>query len=102
MIISDEHKYVFVELPFTASTAISRELWEHYGGRRVLRKHSSYREFLKYASPEQRAYFVFSGMRNPLDEAVSLYVKLRTNHRNNYTKPMKWVTWRMRRRYRWL
>ncbi len=102
MIISDEHKYVFVELPWTASTAISKELREHYGGRRVLRKHSSYREFLKYASPEQKKYFVFSGVRNPLDELVSVYVKYVTDHRANYTNNKNWVTRRKKRRYEWV
>lgn len=102
MIISDEHKYLFVELPFTASTAISRELREFYTGRSILGKHSTYREFLRLAKPEQKRYFVFSGVRNPLDEAVSLYVKYRTNPSETYTSPEWWVTRRMIRRFRWV
>jgi hypothetical protein len=102
MIISDEHKYVFVELPWTASTAISKELCEHYGGRRVLRKHSNYREFLKYARGEPRKYFVFSGVRNPLSELVSIYVKYVTDHRANYSKDKDWVSGKKKRRYEWV
>ena len=102
MIMSDEHKYVFVELPWTGSTAISRELREHYGGRGVLHKHCNYREFLKYASAEQRRYYVFSGIRNPLDALVSLYVKLVTDHRRNYSRNKDWVRRRDIRQYRWI
>lgn len=102
MIISDKHRYVFVELPFTASTAISKELREYYDGRSVLGKHSTYREFLRFAKPEQREYYVFSGVRNPLDEAVSLYVKYRTNPNQIYTDPEWWVTTRMIHRYQWV
>jgi hypothetical protein len=102
MIISDEHKYVFVELPWTGSTAISRELRQHYAGRHVLRKHSNYREYLKYASPEQRRYFVFSGIRNPLDSLVSIYVKFVTDHRENYSRDVYWLSRRDKRQYRWV
>ncbi len=89
MVISDEHRYLFVELPHTGSTAISRELRERYGGRSILHKHATYREFLKEATPEQRTYFVFSGIRNPLDEAVSIYHKFLTDHRHRFTDPAK-------------
>lgn len=80
MIISDKYRYVFIELPRTGSTAISRELREHYDGRAILYKHATYGEFLRIATPAQRSYFVFSGIRNPLDDAVSHYFKLRTDH----------------------
>jgi hypothetical protein len=89
MIISHRHRYLFVELPHTACTAISRELCQNYGGEAILRKHAYYHEFLRIASNEERSYFVFSGIRNPLDEAVSVYQKYRTNHRGNYTNPKK-------------
>lgn len=89
MVISHTYKYVFVELPRTGSTAISRELCEHYAGVRILRKHSTYRDFLKVATPEEKNYFVFSGIRSPLDDAVSRYFKLKTNHRQRYTDPGK-------------
>ena len=89
MIIGHEHKYLFVELPRTGSTAISRELCQQYGGERILRKHSTYFDFLKVAEPEEREYFVFSTIRNPLDDAVSRYYKLRTNHNRRFTDPKK-------------
>jgi hypothetical protein len=89
MIISHTHRYLFVELPRTASTAISHELRELYDGQRILRKHATYRDFLKTATPAEREYFVFSGIRNPLDDAVSQYFKYRSNHKNKYTDPDK-------------
>ena len=87
MIISHKHKYLFVELPHTGSTAISRELCENYEGVPILRKHAYYHEFLKVANAEEKTYFVLAGIRNPLDEAVSVYFKYKNNHKQNYTTP---------------
>jgi hypothetical protein len=89
MIISHHYRYVFVELPRTGSTAISQELRTNYKGVSILRKHSTYGEFLKTASEDEKRYFVFSCVRNPLDDAVSRYFKLKTDHRHRYTDPVK-------------
>ena len=89
MIISHTHKYVFVEYPRTGTTAISNELCQYYAGTRILRKHSTYQQFLKIASPEEKKYFVFASVRNPLDDAVSHYFKLKTDHRERYTNRKK-------------
>jgi hypothetical protein len=75
-----------VEVAHTGTTAISRELRENYDGSPILRKHAHYSEFLKVASPEEKDYFVFASIRNPLDEAVSLYFKYRTNHKRKFTR----------------
>lgn len=75
MIISDKYKYLFVELPRTGTTAISKELIENYDGKSILHKHATYKDFLKVASEEQKKYFVFSCIRNPIDRIVSFYVK---------------------------
>jgi hypothetical protein len=89
MIISHQYKYLFIEYPRTGTTAVSKELCQNYSGRRILRKHSTYQEFLKVASPEEKKYFVFSSVRNPLDDAVSHYFKLKTDHRERYTNRKK-------------
>lgn len=89
MIISDEHRYLFVEQPHTACTAIREELIGSYGGRPILQKHATYAEFLRVATPEQRHYFVFSGIRNPLDERVSMFFKLRTDWKQKYSRGTK-------------
>lgn len=87
MIISDEHKYIFIQLPRTGSTAIANELREQYEGRPFLYKHATYEEFLKLATPEQRRYFVFSCIRNPLDDVVSVYAKYAQDPRNRFKDP---------------
>lgn len=89
MIVSDQHRYVFVELPRTGSTAVAAELSENYGGRSILGKHSTYRDFLRIATPEQKRYFAFSTIRNPLDVAVSRYVQLKSNKGQRFTDPIK-------------
>lgn len=89
MIISDKYKYVFVELPLTASTAISKELRQHYDGSLILHKHATYDDFLRHASNEQKNYFVFGSIRNPIDKAVSHYFKYKTDHRTAFSKPRR-------------
>ena len=79
MIISHEHKYVFLELPHTGTRSVHRDLIEHHGGEEILSHHSNYYEFLKVAKKYERQYFVFSAIRNPLDLVVSQYFKLLRN-----------------------
>ena len=85
MIISHKNRYLFIEIPHTGSSAIKHELRDNYDGEPILRKHSFYSDFLKTATAEQKNYFVFAGIRNPLDEVVSKYYKLKTNHKGRYT-----------------
>ncbi len=99
MIISHKHRFVFVQLPRTGCTAISKELIEFYGGEQILKKHSNYAHFLKSATPDEKKYFVFSGIRNPLDRTVSDYVKYVTNHLGEYTDPKKLAHMARGRRY---
>ena len=87
MIISDKHKYVFIEMPRSGSRAVATELVDLYDGHEILVKHATYRDFLKRASAEQRNYFSFSTVRNPLDVAVTRYAHLRANKDNRFTDP---------------
>ncbi|HZQ05377.1 MAG TPA: sulfotransferase family 2 domain-containing protein [Anaerolineae bacterium] len=89
MIISHTYRYLFVQLPRTGSTAVAHELRQLYGGTPILRKHSTYEDFQKIATPEEKRYFVFSCIRNPLDDAVSHYFKCKTDHKGNFTKPQR-------------
>lgn len=84
MVISDLNRYIFVEVPQTASTALAAELIENYGGRRIFRKHTDYLEFYRSASKEERNYRILATVRNPLDIVVSKFVKARDDHRNRY------------------
>lgn len=84
VIISDRHRYLFVELPRTGSTAVHRELKARYDGTPILTKHATYRDFLKVATENQKRYFVFSSVRNPLDDAVPLHGAM------GYRLPVSW------------
>jgi hypothetical protein len=85
MIISHRYRFLFVEIPHTASTAISRELCELYDGQRILHKHANYIEFLRQCSRDERSYYVFAGIRHPLDVIVTEYSKFLTNHQGVFT-----------------
>lgn len=88
MIISHKYKYVFIELPQTASSAIARELKENYDGHEILFKHALYStDFLKQATPEEKTFTKVSGLRNPMDICVSNYFKFKTDHENRYSNP---------------
>lgn len=89
MVISHRHRYLFVELPYTGSTAIAAELCEQYAGTRILYKHAKYVEFTRRATTDEKSYFVFSCIRNPLDEAVSHYFRYKTNHDQMFTDKFK-------------
>jgi hypothetical protein len=82
MIIGHKYKYVFFELPKTGTTAIANELCELYSGERILKKHATFYDFQKYARPKEKSYFKFSCIRNPLDQTVSRYEKLRSGQQN--------------------
>jgi len=81
MIISHRHKYLFVELPRTGSSAIGKELILNYDAERILRNHATYTDFLAQASKDESGYFVFSSIRNPMDKILSLYFKYKYDHR---------------------
>ena len=85
MIISHRHRYVFVEMPRTGSRAVANELEELYDGHEILRKHATYSDFLRDATDDERTYFSFSSVRNPLDVAVTRYAHLRANEGNRFT-----------------
>lgn len=108
MIISGKHGYLFVEVPQTASTAISRELRQYYGGEELLRKHANYSEFRRSRIGTGRDYFTFATVRNPLDQAVSSYTRIKQNHRGVYTDPSQfarnggWVPEEQLRQFEWV
>jgi hypothetical protein len=87
MIISHTHRYVYVEVPRTGSSAVSAELRESYDGIPILRKHATYRDFLRQATDDEKTYFAFSGVRNPLDVAVTRYVHVRANSKQHFSDP---------------
>lgn len=91
MIISHEHKFVFIEIPHTGSHSISHELTELYGGKAIIRKHGNVSQFLKNAARDEKRYFKFATVRNPLDYMVTSYQKLKNNHKGQFTNPDKLI-----------
>ena len=87
MIISHKYKFLFIGLPFSASSAISKELNLQYEGAPYLRKHSLYYEFESTASKEEIEYFVFAVLRNPMDIAITVFEKMKENAKGNFTNP---------------
>lgn len=87
MIISHKYKFLFIGLPFSASSAISKELNLEYEGEPYLRKHSLFHEFEKVATKEEKGYFVFAVLRNPMEIAVTVYEKMKANAKGNFTNP---------------
>lgn len=107
MIISRKNKYLFIQLPHTGCTAVARELREFYAGEPIHRKHSFYHQFQRNASDVEKEYFTFSAIRNPIDEVVSIYYKLKTNHEGydnprNFTENGGFVSPRVRGMYRFV
>ena len=85
MVISHQHKFVVVEIPHTASH--SEQLVKHYSAEPILRKHANITQFLGQSSKEERTYFKFATVRNPLDALTTDYSKILGNHREQYTNP---------------
>jgi len=85
MIISHKYKFLFIGLPFSASSAISKELHLQYDGEPYLRKHSLYHEFKNVATKTELRYFVFAVLRNPMEIAVTVYEKMKANAKGNFT-----------------
>ncbi len=85
MIISHKYKFLFIGLPFSASSAISKELHLQYDGESYLRKHSLYHEFKIKATKSELKYFVFAVQRNPMEIAVTVYEKMKANTKGNFT-----------------
>ena len=105
MIISHEHRFVFIEVPLTGTTAIARELCTSYGAEEILGKHSHLSEFLRVATPDEKTYTVAAGVRHPLDRLLSYFTKLRNNHKGAFSDPARfesnggWVTEADRERF---
>jgi hypothetical protein len=75
MIISHEHKFVFVQVPQTGSSFIGNYLINHFAGKSVLDKHSVYTEFLDTATQKEQSYWSIVGKRNPLDRATTRFAR---------------------------
>lgn len=86
MIVSHKIRYLFIEIPLTGSWAIRHELCDLYDGESILHKHATYPEFRREVGAAANDYFVFATVRNPFDEVVSRYFKLKTDHKGVFSE----------------
>ena len=86
MIINHQHRFCFFSIPRTASTAISQLLIEKYGSESVLKRHTTFREFMTQASSDEKQYFKFTAIRHPMDSIVSAYFKKKSDHRGRFSR----------------
>ncbi|MFN0274753.1 MAG: hypothetical protein ACKVPJ_03325 [Chitinophagales bacterium] len=95
MVIDRRYKFIFVELPLTATSAISKEIREQYGCEPFLNKHATFDDFLKKANPEEKKYKSIGSVRNPIDQTVSMYFKYKNDLDDRFSsgrkRPGKWL-----------
>ncbi len=95
MVIDHRYKFIFVELPLTATSAISKEIREQYGCEPFLNKHATYDDFLRKASAAEKKYKSIGSVRNPLDQTVSMYFKYKNDLDQRFSsgrkRPGKWL-----------
>ena len=85
MIINEKYKYVFVGIPFSGSSAISKELVEFYGGKKIYGKHTNIQMFLNDKRYKSDEYFIFGVYRDPFSILAVTYSKYLYNAKNVYT-----------------
>jgi hypothetical protein len=76
---------VFVGIPFSASSAITKELIENYEGEFILSKHTNIPTLINELEININKYFVFGVYRSPIEILKSRYNKLRNNPCNRFS-----------------
>jgi len=76
VIISRQHRYIYVQVPQTGSTAVGNFLVAHADGHSVLRKHTTLDEARRMYGPEIHDFTVIASVRDPVDQLVSSFYKL--------------------------
>jgi hypothetical protein len=92
MIISNKHKYLFVELGRTGTSSVSNALIEKCDGISILHKHSTLTKLLTLLNKKETNYFIFATVRNPLDKVLSTYFKLQSYWTWEEIKKRKFIT----------
>jgi hypothetical protein len=75
VIISHEHRFVYVQVPQTGSSAIGSWMVEHLHGVKVLRKHTTLPQARRVLGSLIDGYLVIASVRDSLDQFVSSYFK---------------------------
>jgi hypothetical protein len=88
MIINHKHKYIFIGLPFSASSAISKELIEQYDGEYILNKHANIQTFLSANKLDINDYTIFAVFRDLEEILFTRYNKYKYNSKEVYSNPL--------------
>lgn len=92
MIISHKYKYIFVGLPFGASSTITKELMDLYEGESLFDKHANIPLLLKEQPQINLSeYYVFVVVRDPVEFAFVQYNKYLLNARGAFTDPQFFI-----------
>lgn len=73
-------------LPFSGSSAISKELIEYYDGKFVYGKHANIQSCFRDKEIDVKEYFVFAVYRDPVDICKTIYSKYVNNANGHYTE----------------
>ena len=92
MVINHHYRFLYLQVPHSASTAIAAELCQVYGGESILGQHATYFDFLRRSTPAERNYRVLASIRHPMDILVTQYFKLKHNHKQRYTREAEWLS----------
>lgn len=92
MIVNFEKKFIFVGIPFSACSAISKELLEHYGCEVLLHKHASIPALL-LARPDIKIvdFKIVAVVRDPMDASLTLYYWLKNNRNEHFTRSENFI-----------
>jgi len=71
MIINHLHKFIFIHIPKTAGTSMTRVL--EFGGSEYMSAHRSARNLNEELGDKWKRYFTFAFVRNPWERQVSWY-----------------------------
>lgn len=88
MIVSRKHEFLFFELPRTGTTSIRNKLIDENIGEtsRRIHRHGSISKYRRIFGNEFIDYKIISCLRNPMDRVLSLYLKLKRDHNNYFSK----------------
>ncbi|HEY7440212.1 MAG TPA: sulfotransferase family 2 domain-containing protein [Acidimicrobiia bacterium] len=101
MIVSDKYRFVLVQVPQTGSTSLGRHLVDVAEGRNVLLKHSTLDEAHWLLGDQIRGYRVVASVRNPVDQLVSSFYKLREDRHHLKDRGFPGVNQSARERLEW-
>ena len=80
MIISHRHRFIFVQVPQTGCTAIGSYLLDNVDCESVISKHTTIETAYHQLDHDVRSYAVVASVRNPIDQVMSSFYKLKSDH----------------------